>query len=360
MTRKIRVGVNGYGAIGKRVADAVRAQADMELIGVADVATDYRFKAAVALNLKVYAATLERAEPMRRAGLPLSGALPDLLKQIDVIVDATPEGLGVQNLATYRAAGVRVVFQGGEQHAAIGHSFVAQANYKSALGRDVTRVVSGDTTAAVRVLGALAHANLMIKARGVLIRRAADPWEAHIEGIMNTLVPGKLVPSRQSAEIKSVLPESNVMTLAAKAAEDLSQCHFWFIELAPHTTREQVIAAFRGAPRIAWIREQDDIAALNSTLVLMKDLGRPRGDMWEVAIWRDILTVRDDELFLVYQVDNQAIVVPETIDAIRAITGIESDAQRSIEKTDRALGVTNEFLPLVEEVLHDENTAAMR
>lgn len=37
---KIRVAVNGYGVIGKRVADAVRAMPDMELVGVADVATD--------------------------------------------------------------------------------------------------------------------------------------------------------------------------------------------------------------------------------------------------------------------------------------------------------------------------------
>lgn len=35
----IRVGVNGYGVIGKRVADAVRLQPDMELVGVSDVVT---------------------------------------------------------------------------------------------------------------------------------------------------------------------------------------------------------------------------------------------------------------------------------------------------------------------------------
>lgn len=34
---KIRVAVNGYGVIGKRVAAAVRLQDDMELVGVADM-----------------------------------------------------------------------------------------------------------------------------------------------------------------------------------------------------------------------------------------------------------------------------------------------------------------------------------
>jgi len=49
-------------------------------------------------------------------------------------------------------------------------------------------------------------------------------------------------------------------------------------------------------------------------------------------------------LFYNYQVYNQAIVVPETIDAIRALTGIEKDGMASIAKTDAALGLVHEFL----------------
>ena len=39
MQDKIKVAVNGYGVIGKRVADAILAQPDMHLVGIADVAT---------------------------------------------------------------------------------------------------------------------------------------------------------------------------------------------------------------------------------------------------------------------------------------------------------------------------------
>lgn len=39
MNTKIRVAVNGYAVVGKRVTDAVMAQEDMTLAGVADVAT---------------------------------------------------------------------------------------------------------------------------------------------------------------------------------------------------------------------------------------------------------------------------------------------------------------------------------
>ena len=91
-------------------------------------------------------------------------------------------------------------------------------------------------------------------------------------------------------------------------------------------------------------RASDGLVALNSTLEMMADLGRPRGDMWEVGMWEDSLTVKGDELFYNYQVYNQAIVVPETIDAIRALTGIEKDGLKSIAKTDEVMGLVREFI----------------
>src|SRR5690606_14664629 len=51
----VRVAVIGYGVIGKRVADAVALQQDMQLAGVADVAIDWRLKVAAALELPIFA-----------------------------------------------------------------------------------------------------------------------------------------------------------------------------------------------------------------------------------------------------------------------------------------------------------------
>jgi len=47
VTDRVRVAVNGYGVIGKRVADALSFQDDMELAGVVDVVHDHRIKVAV-------------------------------------------------------------------------------------------------------------------------------------------------------------------------------------------------------------------------------------------------------------------------------------------------------------------------
>lgn len=303
-----------------------------------NVVSDWRIKIAVAKGYPVYASTPQAAEQMRVAGIPLAGLLDDVLKQADVVADATPKKIATANYEKYKAAGVKSIFQGGEKHSLTGHSFVAQANYETGVGRNATRVVSCNTTSTVRTLGALKNAGLLKKARGVLIRRATDPWESDHGGVMNTVVPEPVIPSHQGPDAQTVDPDVDVVMIAMVAAHTNSHMHAWNVELTWVATREEVLAAFRAARRIAFLRSREGVVALNSILEMMTDLGRPRRDMWEVGLWEDSLTVRDTELFYNYQVYNQAIVVPETIDAIRALTGIEKYSVKSIMKTDAAFG----------------------
>jgi glyceraldehyde-3-phosphate dehydrogenase (NAD(P)) len=343
-SKKIRVAVNGYGLIGKRVADAVTLQDDMELAGVADIVSDWRIRVAAQRPYPVYAATEQVAREMEAAGIPVAGSLDELISRVDIVVDATPKKVAPASLERYRKAGIKSIFQGGEEHSLTGHSFVAQVNYASALDRESTRVVSCDTASIVRTLGALKAAGLLGKARGVLVRRATDPWESDHSGSMNTVVPESTIPSHQGPDAQTIIPDLDVVTTAVVASHTNCHLHSWCVELARPASREEVLAAFRAAPRIAFLRAAEGIIALNSTLELMSDLGRPRGDMWEVGLWEDGLAVRGDELFYNYQVYNQAIVVPETIDAIRALTGIEREASVSIQKTDRSLGIKHELM----------------
>ena len=139
---KVKVAINGYGVIGKRVADAVMLQPDMELIGVSDVASDWRIKVANIKEIPVYAFGYEAADKMEHAGIEVSGTLDDLLKQAEIVVDCAPKKFGAQNTERYRRAGVKFIVQGGEKHETTGHSFVAESNYDSALGIEATRAFS--------------------------------------------------------------------------------------------------------------------------------------------------------------------------------------------------------------------------
>ena len=344
-SRRARVAVNGYGVIGKRVADAVARQDDMELVGVADVTFDYRIRVAAERGYLIYVSDPTKRQQMEQARLPVAGTLDDLLPKVDIVVDCTPKGIAAKNKELYERAGVKAIFQGGEEHELAGYSFVAQVNYAGALDRQFARVVSCNTTALSRVLHAL-HKNGWIKrARAVLLRRGTDPWESHKNGMINTAIPETTVPSHQGPDAQTVIEGLDITTMAGAGPYNLSHLHYAMVETTRPVGLDELRHALWEEPRLAFVRASEGLVALNSVIELMRDLGRPRNDLWEVAVWEDALAADEREVYLTFQVHNEAIVVPENVDAIRALTGLERDGGRSIEKTNRSLGIVKTFLP---------------
>lgn len=345
ISRRARVAINGFGVIGKRVADAVAAQDDMELVGVADVSVDYRLRVAAERGFAIHASVAEKRHAMQDAGLPVVGTLDDLLGKVDIVVDCTPKKIGASNKPRYERAGVRAIFQGGEKHELAGMSFVAQVNYADALEKRFGRVVSCNTTALCRVLHALHRRGWVKRARAVLLRRGTDPWESHRDGMINTVLPEQKVPSHQGPDAQTVLQGIDLVTMAGAGPYNLSHIHFAMVETTRSVSLDELRHALWEEPRIAFVQAQHGLVALNSVIELMRDLRRPRADMWEVAVWEDSLATDGREIYLTFQVHNEAITIPESIDAIRAMTGIERDARSSIAKTDRSLGIVKSFLP---------------
>lgn len=336
--QRIHVGVVGYGVIGRRVADAIQQQSDMDLVGVADVAADWRIAQAAGRGIPLFAAADDVRPAMEQAGLQVAGSLEDLVSASEIIVDCTPKRRGAANAELYRRIGRPFIVQGGEKHEVAGHSFVADSSYAGAVGRPATRVVSCNTTSIVRTLGALKRAGMLVKARGTLLRRATDPWESHLGGIINTLVPEPQLPSHQGPDAQLVDPELDVVTIAIRVPETLGHLHAWSVELTREATKEEVLAAFSQSSRILLIDTRTGLSAINAVKEWMADSGRPNANLYEVALWSDLLTVRGRELYYCYMVDNQAIVIPETVDAIRALSGF-SQAEVSISRTDESLGI---------------------
>ncbi len=340
--KKIKVAINGYGVIGKRVADAILLQDDMEVTGVCDVITDWRIRIAAKKDYPVYAANSEAYTVMQQVGIPLAGMLNKLLEEADIIIDCTPKKISAINVVMYKNANKKFIVQGGDKHQTTGHSFNAETNFESAINRNCTRVVSCNTTSILHVMGALKKGDILKSARGTLLRRATDPWESHQSGIMNTLVPEPNIPSHQGPDAQSVDPSLDIITAAVLVPETLSHLHYWTIKLSRIASKEEVLKIILdNSTRIALINYNDGLMSNNTIKEFLLDIGRPRADMYEVALWKDMLTVVNDELFLAYVVDNQAIVIPETIDAIRALTGMEKDAAKSILKTNQSLGISN-------------------
>ncbi|HEX4919952.1 MAG TPA: type II glyceraldehyde-3-phosphate dehydrogenase, partial [Candidatus Bathyarchaeia archaeon] len=212
------------------------------------------------------------------------------------------------------------------------------------LNRNATRVVSCNTTGICRTVGTLHNTIGVKKARVILFRRGTDPWESHKTGLINTVVPEAHIPSHQGPDAQTIIPKLNITTMAARGPFTLGHLHFAMVQLKGEPDKKDVVKALKGAPRLAPVRTSEGVDSMNAVAEMMRDLGRARADMWEVAFWEDILDVTDGEASMVYQVHNESVVVPENVDAIRAITGLESDGRKSIAKTNEALGITDKFL----------------
>ena len=116
----IKVGINGYGTIGKRVAEAVTLQDDMKIVGIVKTKPTYELRGALDANFPIYASTKTKIPFFEKYGVKVSGTTEDLVADADIIIDCTPGKLGVNNMEMYKSAGTKAIWQGGEKHAPIG------------------------------------------------------------------------------------------------------------------------------------------------------------------------------------------------------------------------------------------------
>ena len=335
-----KVAINGFGTIGKRVADAVATQDDMEVAGVVKTRPSFEAKMALEKGYELYAASNENIDDFRKSKIEVSGTLVDLLDKADIVIDATPGDTGEEYKKLYEKHGVKAIWQGGEEHELTGFSFNSEANYHDALGRQFARVVSCNTTGLVRVLYALDSAYGVRKARVTLMRRAADPGDIKT-GPINALVPDPIkLPSHHGPDVNSILPDIDITTMAVKASTTLMHLHALNIELKKTCTEDEIINLFGTRPRIRLVSSKDRIKSTAEAMEFAREMGRPRGDMWENVVWKDSIAINKGELYFFQAIHQESDVVPENIDAIRALLELEKEGLRSIKKTNKALGLS--------------------
>lgn len=332
---KIRVAVNGYGTIGKRVADAIALQDDMEVVGVTKTKPDFEARMA-SKKFDLYVAKKENAEAFEKAGIETYGTIEDLLARADIVVDCSPDKVGAENKKIYEKTGIKGIFQGGEKKDVAEVSFNALANYEQAIGKRFVRVVSCNTTALARLIYQLKTNFRIGRVRATILRRIADPKE-DARGLTNAIMPDPItLPSHHAKDVKTVLPDVDIVTTAFKLPTTLMHVHSLSIEMKEKVNREDVISALEKEPRIMLVSEKDGFTSTAKIIEFAREL-RMRYDLFENVVWLESIAIDGNDLFITQAVHQEAIVVPENVDAIRAIFGVEK--KLSIEKTNKSLRI---------------------
>ena len=336
---KVRVAVNGYGTIGKRVASAVAKQDDMELIGVTKTRPNFEAQAALAKGYDIYVPD-ESVEAFNAAGVPIAGTLKDMYGKVDIVVDCTPGNVGEYYRDQYKAAGVKAIFQGGEDHSLTGISFNSTANYSESWGAQLSRVVSCNTTGLLRTLNPIDGAFKVKKAFVTIVRRAADPGDSK-NGPINGLEPSVKLPTHHGPDVQSIMPWLDISTMAVKASTTLMHVHTVVAELGSEVSTADVVEVLRKAPRVRLVSSKDGIKTTAQIMEMARDMGRDRSDMYEIVVWEDGIKVVGNTLYYYQAVHQESDVIPENIDCIRSMCKMEQDPAASVRKTNDSLGIPN-------------------
>jgi glyceraldehyde-3-phosphate dehydrogenase (NAD(P)) len=337
----IHVAINGFGTIGKRVADAVAAQPDMEVIGVSKTSVSAEAFIARDRGYPLYIADISKRPVFEKAGIEVAGDVEEMIKKADIVVDATPGGVGEKNRSIYELFNKKAIFQGGEEHGVAGFSFNAHANYRDAIGKQFARVVSCNSTGLVRIIHAMDQAYGVEKVRAVMVRRGADPDDVKRGPIDAIVLNPATIPSHHGPDVQTVLPHINIVTLAMIVPTTLTHMHTVQMDLAKETTREDVLKLFENHSRLGLVRKATGIKSNAQLREYTQDMGRPRTDLWENGIFEESVSILNGREFYCFQaIHQEADVIPENIDCIRAMMGTVKDPEESIRMTNKALGLT--------------------
>ena len=336
---KVRVAVNGYGTIGKRVAEAVSRQTDMELVGVTKTRPSFEARRAAEKGHPLYVAGDGALTEFTGAGLPVAGTLSDLLAKVDVVVDAAPEKVGRENRSLYDARGVRAIFQGGEKSDVAEASFSALGNYDAGRGKRSLRVVSCNTTGLVRAASVLRSNWGVDHWEATLVRRGADPAESK-KGPINGILPTFHLPSHHGPDVQTIYPDLSIATTALVVPTTLMHVHVNHVRLtrAPASARE-VLEVFRRTPRFRVFAAWEHVDGTPQVMEYARDRGLGFNDMMENVLWEAGVRLDGRDLYFFQAIHQESIVVPENIDAIRAMFDLARDGPSSVALTDRSLGL---------------------
>jgi glyceraldehyde-3-phosphate dehydrogenase (NAD(P)) len=336
----VKVGVAGYGVIGLRLAEGVALQGDMELVGVADIAPTLSVRALKERGMPYNLYLVDGADKSKfdELNIPVSGTFDDLLSKVDIMLDSSPGGVGAKNKELYQAKGIKAVFQGGEANSVADVFFHGYANYEKGLNKDYLKLTSCNTTGLIRAVDCLdRECGGMEKVVITIIRRVADPGDYH-RGLTNALQMDK-APSHQAVDLMTIMPHVDATGILVHTPVTHGHIITVVASGKKKITRDMALNAFKGHDRIRVVRLDEGFKGNASFFRYARDLGNPRGDMYEIGLWEDSIVESGNDIVFAINIPQESVTIPETVDAIRAAMGMQKDRLAGVAETNKYLGM---------------------
>ena len=235
--------------------------------------------------------------------------------------------------------GVKAIFQGGEKNSVADVFFHGYANYEKGVGQNYLKLTSCNTTGLIRTVDCLDREIGIEKVAITIIRRVADPGDYH-RGLTNALQMEK-APTHQAVDLMTIMPHVNATGILVHTP--VTHGHIITVlataKDGKKITKEMALAAFQKHPRIRVVSIDEGFKGNASFFKYARDLGNRRGDMYEIGLWEDSIVESGNDIMYAINIPQESVTIPETMDAIRAATGMQLTREEGTAMTNKYLGI---------------------
>jgi glyceraldehyde-3-phosphate dehydrogenase (NAD(P)) len=307
----VKVFINGYGNIGRRIATAFSQDKEIQFIGVGKYSVDDRVKDAVDRNFPLYVPA-NMVSKFKEKGFPVSGNISNAIMESDIVIDAAKDGYGYDNKVNlYEPLNKAAIFQGGEDNT--GDKKVAdvihnsRVNYKDMFKKKYVIQGSCNVSGMGRILQPMIekYGSEIERYDVTLIRRSADLED--LKEVKDSIEWDKN-PHHQD-DVKSFLPTVNLYVEAYKVPSRMMHLHQMtvrFKSAAPD--KESFLDIYEKEFGVAILSNARGTGDIRKKAI---DLGFEHGDTNMVHIHSDTIRTQDDTLKLLYSDDQTGMVIPE-------------------------------------------------
>ena len=307
----VRVFINGYGNIGRRLASAFSHDKEIQFVGIGKYSIDSKVDEAFSKKFPVYVPD-EKVPEFKEKGYDISGTISDAINKSDLVLDAAKDGLGYSNKVNfYIPLNKPAIFQGGEDRT--GEKKVADIIHNSRVNFDKVTNQKYVIQGSCNVSGMGRIMQPMIEKFGdkiqrydvTLIRRWADLEDK--KEVKDTIEWDKN-PHHQD-DVKSFLPSVKLYVEAYKVPSRMMHLHqmtIRFKDKVPYfDSMSEIYKEEFGVAVLANAKGTADIR------LKARELGFEHDDTNMVHIHEETMRKSEDTLKILYSDDQTGIVIPE-------------------------------------------------
>jgi glyceraldehyde-3-phosphate dehydrogenase (NAD(P)) len=307
----VRVFINGYGNIGRRLASAFSHDKEIQFVGIGKYSIDNKVDEAFSKKFPVYVPE-EKVPEFKGKGYDISGTILDAIKESDLVIDAAKDGFGYGNKVNfYIPLNKPAIFQGGEDRT--GEKKVADIIHNSRINYDKVTNQKYVIQGSCNVSGMGRIMQPMIEKFGdkiqrydvTLIRRWADLEDK--KEVKDSIEWDKN-PHHQD-DVKSFLPSVKLYVEAYKVPSRMMHLHQMIIRFKDKVPNfDSMSDIYHDEFGVAVLANAKGTADIR---LKARELGFEHDDTNMVHIHEETMRKSDDTLKILYSDDQTGIVIPE-------------------------------------------------